>query len=125
MTVADGRGRLWPFLLRRSVSTEVDDYELVAVEGVWIKRGRHWRLLTTRVESTNCYWTTAAETDWHIALVKKEGEGEEKAIVVETTPRIRRTHPKWTKGRSRQWAMSHGWVERLTVEPAHPGARRD
>ena len=73
-------------------------------------------------ESTNCYWTTAAETDWHIALVKKEGQGEEKAIVVETTPRIRRTHSKWTKGRLDPWVDSDapvqisGW---LMYDPQH------
>lgn len=73
-------------------------------------------------ESTNCYWTTAAETDWHVALVKKEGHGEEKAIVVETTPRVRRAHAKWTKGRLDPWVDSDapvrisGW---LMYDPQH------
>jgi hypothetical protein len=52
MTVADANGRLWPFLLRESVGKEIDDYELVSVEGVWIRRGRYWRLLTTKAIAT-------------------------------------------------------------------------
>ncbi len=73
-------------------------------------------------ESTNCYWTRAAEVDWHVALVEQPGDGEAEAIVVETTPRIRVNHPKWTVTRLRPWVDSgdpvriSGW---LLFDPAH------
>ena len=54
-------------------------------------------------EATNCRFTKAAETDWHMALVANAGDGEHDAVVVETTPRIRKNHPKWTKGRLAPW----------------------
>src|SRR5712692_7002424 len=46
-------------------------------------------------ESTNCHWTKSAQVDWHMALVKSVGDGEKNAIVIETTPRVRKSHPKW------------------------------
>jgi len=73
-------------------------------------------------ESCNCGMTRAAETDWHMALVKQPGGGEDEAIVVETTPRIRRSHPNWTKARLNPWVDSDdqvrisGW---LMIDPEH------
>lgn len=67
-------------------------------------------------ESVKRHWTRAAETDWHIAIVEQEGQGEQDAIVVETTPRIRVNHPKWTVGRIDDWLDSadpvriSGWL---------------
>jgi hypothetical protein len=67
-------------------------------------------------ESTNCHWTKSAESDWHMALTKLPGQGEEDAIVVETTPRIRKNHPKWTTTNLKPWVDSDdpirvsGWL---------------
>jgi hypothetical protein len=74
-------------------------------------------------ESTNCHWNTATATDWHMALVETVGQGEAAAVVVETTPRVRRAHPKWTTDRVRQWLNTDnpirisGW---LMYDPDHP-----
>lgn len=73
-------------------------------------------------ESTNCYWTRSAEVDWHVALVERPGDGEGESIVVETTPRIRVNHPKWTVTRLRPWVDASdpvrisGW---LLFDAAH------
>ena len=73
-------------------------------------------------ESTNCHMHKSAEVDWHIALVESAGDGEEKAVVVETTPRVRRFHPQWTKARFMPWVDStnpvrvSGW---LMLDPEH------
>ena len=47
-------------------------------------------------ESTNCHQKQAPDVDWHIALTENFGDLEPTAVVVETTPRVRTTHPKWT-----------------------------
>lgn len=71
---------------------------------------------TGSAEGTNCRFTKAAETDWHMALVENAGEGERLSVVVETTPRIRRKHPKWTKARLAPWTDTNqpvrisGWL---------------
>ena len=73
-------------------------------------------------EGTNCGFTGAANVDWHVALVETSGDGEAESIVVEVTPRIRRNHPKWTKGRLSPWVDSsdpvriRGW---LMFDPYH------
>lgn len=73
-------------------------------------------------ESTNCHWIKASQVDWHIALTQEAGQGERVAIVVETTPRIRQSHPKWTPARLHPW-LNHdvpvrisGW---LMLDPEH------
>jgi len=73
-------------------------------------------------ESTNCYWTKAAETDWHVALVENPGDGENTSIVVEPTPRIKKNHPKWTVANLKPWLDTDlpvrisGW---LLFDPSH------
>lgn len=73
-------------------------------------------------ESTNCHMTRASEVDWHVAIVDSAGQGEDEAIVVEPTPRIRVNHPKWTVGRIDDWLDSSepvrisGW---LMFDPSH------
>lgn len=73
-------------------------------------------------EPANCYLTGAAETDWHVDLVKSPGQSGPDVVVVETTPRIRINHPKWTKARLSPWVHStnpvriSGW---LMLDPAH------
>jgi hypothetical protein len=51
---------------------------------------------TGNQEKTNCDQTAAEDTDWHIALTENFGDPEPKAVVVETTPRVRKDHPNWT-----------------------------
>jgi hypothetical protein len=46
-------------------------------------------------EATNCGAQGEESTDWHIALVGYAGDTEDKAVVVEPTPRIKRHHPNW------------------------------
>jgi len=73
-------------------------------------------------ESTNCHWTASAEVDWHMALVGKVGEGEADAVVVETTPRLRRKHANWTPAALKPWVDGaapirvSGW---LMFDPEH------
>ncbi|HZC82292.1 MAG TPA: hypothetical protein VE222_11385, partial [Nitrospiraceae bacterium] len=73
-------------------------------------------------ESTNCHWTKSSQTDWHVALVKDAGDGEKTSVVVETTPRIRKNHPKWTVSTLDKWVDSgdpvriSGW---LMLDPEH------
>jgi hypothetical protein len=73
-------------------------------------------------ETTNCNWKAATEVDWHMALVEKPGQGEELAVVVETTPRVRPKHKKWTKDNLAPWLDSDqpvrisGW---LLFDPEH------
>jgi hypothetical protein len=73
-------------------------------------------------ETTNCKWTKYSETDWHMALVEEPGQGEKLAVVVETTPRIRVNHNKWTEVNLDTWLDSDvpvrisGW---LMFDPEH------
>ena len=73
-------------------------------------------------ESTNCNWTHLSQVDWHMALTKNIGDGEKDAVVVETTPRIRKSHPKWTPTALVPWKNTDapvrisGW---LMLDPEH------
>ena len=75
-------------------------------------------------ESTNCHFTNAEEVDWHVPLVDKQGDPESTAIVVETTPRVRKTHHKWTRTNLTPWINSDapvrisGWT---MLDPEHRG----
>jgi len=66
--------------------------------------------------------TKTSQVDWHIALVKDSGDGEKTSVVIETTPRIRKKHPKWTPTRLDPWLDSgdpvqiSGW---LMMDPKH------
>jgi hypothetical protein len=73
-------------------------------------------------ETTNCFMTRVSETDWHMAITVEVGQGEEESVVVETTPRIRINHAKWTRGRLTPWidgsrpVRISGW---LMFDPFH------
>src|SRR2546425_2208427 len=78
-------------------------------------------------ESANCHWTRSNEVDWHIALTKFAKQGEPNAIVVKTTPRVRKDHPNWTPAALKPWVIStthttenpvriSGW---LMMDPEH------
>lgn len=71
---------------------EIQPYEGVAVHVT----GYLAALKKEGPESTNCHFKQATEVDWHLALVEQSGQGEETAVVVEVTPRVRQLHPHWT-----------------------------
>ncbi len=73
-------------------------------------------------ESTNCHGTANDMVDWHVSLVKNPGEDRAKAIVTETTPRVRPNH-KWSLDLLRSITENQervrisGWV---FFDPEHP-----
>ena len=73
-------------------------------------------------ESTNCHFSNAEEVDWHMPLVEHSLDQEATSIVVETTPRVRQTHPKWISGNLAAWVKSNqpvrisGWS---LLDPEH------
>jgi hypothetical protein len=81
-------------------------------------------------ESTNCHFTNPTEVDWHMPLVEHAGDPETTAIVVETTPRVRAHHPKWTPAALSPWVASGapvritGWVLLDPEHRAHLGKYR-
>jgi hypothetical protein len=81
-------------------------------------------------ESTNCHFTNAEEVDWHVPLVEHPGYQEATSIVVETTPRVRKTHPKWTPSNLAPWVNSSapvrisGWTMMDPEHRAHLGKYR-
>jgi hypothetical protein len=99
---------------------EIEKYQGVAVRVVgYIKKIRPQ---TGNSESTNCGATAARDTDWHIEFVEHAHDDETTAIVIETTPRIKVHHPKWTPQRLAPWVDSDlpvrvsGWV---LFDPEH------
>ena len=75
-------------------------------------------------ETTNCHFSTEASVDSHAALVERPGQGEEKAIVVEPTPRFYAKHPSWSWANLRKLDDSpdpvriSGWI---LMDPVHKG----
>jgi hypothetical protein len=73
-------------------------------------------------EGTNCCFSKVSETDIHIAIVGEAGDGERNSVVVETTPRFLKGHPKWTKKTLDQYSNQDipvrisGW---LMFDPDH------
>ena len=73
-------------------------------------------------ESTNCHFSNESEVDWHIAFVGQAGEGEKASVVIETTPRVRQSHPRWTPQALHPWLNTDmpvrisGW---LMLDPEH------
>lgn len=75
-------------------------------------------------EATNCGASGEQNTDWHIALVGEHGDPEREAVVVETTPRIKRLHPNWTPAALRSLVGSTDSVRvsgYLLFDPVHKG----
>jgi hypothetical protein len=85
-------------------------------------------------EGTNCGFTLDPEVDWHIPLVAHAHDPEKLSIVVETTPRVRKNHPKWTTTALAPWVNGtdpvriSGWLmfdpdhPPMMYDPAHPNA---
>jgi hypothetical protein len=73
-------------------------------------------------ESTNCHGTSHDMSDWHVSLVKNAGEDRTKAIVTETTPRVRPNH-QWSLDllkpiiANQEQVRISGWV---FFDPEHP-----
>jgi hypothetical protein len=59
-------------------------------------------------ESTNCHAHLANDVDWHMPITAQNGQGEDVAIVLETTPRLRKQHPNWTVDRLKPWTENIG-----------------
>jgi hypothetical protein len=75
-------------------------------------------------EATNCGESGEDNTDWHIALVGEFGDKEPEAVVVETTPRIKRKHPNWTPDRLKPFVGRPDSVRisgYLLFDPVHKG----
>jgi hypothetical protein len=110
------------------ILAEIEQFEGVAVRVVGFLVAV--KPQTGSEEGTNCRFSTAGETDWHMALTEKAGQGEEDSVVVETTPRIRKKHPKWTKSRLSAWTDTSqpvrisGWVFFDTEHRNHLGKFR-
>jgi hypothetical protein len=70
-------------------------------------------------EKTNCQFTQSGEVDWHIPIVEAASDPESTAVVVETTPRVRKWHPGWTVARLGVGSQVRitGW---LMFDPDHP-----
>ena len=73
-------------------------------------------------EATNCGANTSPRVDWHMYLTKSANQSHRLAIVVETTPRVRPSHPGWTLEKMQQISDSgtpvriSGW---LMFDPEH------
>jgi hypothetical protein len=73
-------------------------------------------------EGTNCNFTQPEEVDWPIPLVAHAHDPEKLSIVIETTPRVRLNHPKWTVDALKDWVNGDapvrisGW---LMFDPDH------
>lgn len=59
-------------------------------------------------ESTNCHAHLANDVDWHMPVTAQNGQGEDVAIIVEATPRLRQMHPNWTVNRLKPWTENLG-----------------
>lgn len=56
-------------------------------------------------EAPNCHSWAEGDTDWHIALVSDPSETEDRAVVVEPTPRTKRLNPGWVPGNVTRFAV--------------------
>lgn len=82
--------------------TEIARYEGVAIS---VTAYLSHKINVEGAESTNCGWTAPAEVDWHMYLTKQPQQPISSSVVIETTPRVRASHPHWTT------AALAGWVE--------------
>ena len=73
-------------------------------------------------ERCNCHMKHGPDVDWHMWVTAHQGEFKNDAIVVETTPRIRQGHPRWTTTALKPFVQSQnevrisGW---LMFDPEH------
>ncbi len=72
-------------------------------------------------ESTNCHFTQPEDVDWHIYLTEHPNEPISKAVIVETTPRIRAGH-NWDPAQLQKWVNQDKPVRItgfLMLDPEH------
>lgn len=118
--------KAWKTADRTLAAAEITPFEGVAltVVGFIVNRVK----VENGGEGTNCGFTLDPEVDWHIPLVAHAHDPEKLSIVVETTPRVRKTHPKWTTTVLTPWVNSSdpvrisGW---LMFDPDHPSMMYD
>jgi hypothetical protein len=78
--------------------------------------------LRKKGEATNCQENTSPRVDWHMYLTKGPNQSHHFSIVVETTPRVRPSHPGWTIGKIQALSTAgtpvriSGW---LMFDPEH------
>ncbi|MCU7495066.1 MAG: hypothetical protein HF314_03945 [Ignavibacteria bacterium] len=105
----------WPAQARR----EIGKYEgiPVAVEGYLFGAKQ------SGPESCNCHGADKEFRDYHVWLVKTQGDDRTKSIVTEVTPSLREKHPNWELknlnkiARQKQKVRISGW---LMFDPEHP-----
>ena len=113
----------WTPADRATAATDIVPFEGVALSVVGFIVNRVKVQSGGTGEGTNCNFTLPAEVDWHIPLVAHVHDPEKLSIVVETTPRVRLNHPKWTVNALKDWVNStasvriSGW---LMFDPDHP-----
>ena len=113
--------KAWKTADRTLAAAEIHPFEGVAltVTGFIVNRVK----VENGGEGTNCGFTLDPEVDWHIPLVEHANDPEKLSIVVETTPRVRKNHPKWTTTALTPWVNGtdpvriSGW---LMFDPDHP-----
>jgi Bacterial SH3 domain len=113
----------WTTADRATAATDVVPFEGVALSVVGFIVNRVKVQSGGTGEGTNCNLTLPAEVDWHIPLVAHAHDPEKLSLVVETTPRVRLNHPKWTVDALNDWVNGDapvrisGW---LMFDPDHP-----
>ncbi len=116
----------WPKTIERRDRADWSSVDIAAIakyEGIPVTVEGYLAAATeTGPESTNCHGTSHAMSDWHVSLVKNPGEDRSKAIVTETTPRVRPNH-HWSLDlldqiiANQERARISGWV---FFDPEHP-----
>ena len=108
---------LWRFTNRKHW-TAADSALVLPYEGVPVTVEGYFEIVKPQAgntESPNCHSSLEQDTDWHMALVADPSETEERAVVVEPTPRVKRRHPGWTPAKA----------ERLAVRSSPTAARNE
>ena len=91
--------------------TQADSALVLPYEGIPVTVEGYFEVVKTQSggggESPNCNASLEEDTDWHIALVASPSETEDRAVVVEPTPRSKRRNPGWTPDRASAIAIRH------------------
>ena len=106
---------LWRFTNRKHW-TSADSSLVVPYEGIPVTVEGYFEIVkaqatsaptgTKRVgESPNCHSWAEEDTDWHMALVADPSEAEDRAVVVEPTPRTKRNNVGWTPATAQALAV--------------------